>query len=196
MKESYKLSTIVDSSLQKWTFKSPRQQGRVQSVLLLSRVRLFATPWTAAHQASLSFTISLSFLKLMSFESEMPSDHLILCHPLFLPPSIFPSIRVFPSESALCTRRPKAWNFSFVITLSNAYSGQISFRVDWFDFLTVHRSLKSLLQHHSLKASVLWPSAFFIIPLLHPCMAARKTIALTLWTFTILVMSLLFNTLV
>ena len=119
-----------------------------------SRVRLFATPWTAAHQASLSITNSRSLLKLMSIESVMPSKHLILYHPLLLPPSIFPSIRVFSNESALRIRWPKYWSFSFSISPSNEYSGLISFRMDWLDLLTVQGTLKSLLQHHSSKASI------------------------------------------
>ena len=124
-------------------------------------VHLFVTPWTAAHQASLSFTISLSLLKLMSIESMMPSNHLILCRPLLLLPSIFPSIRVFSNKSALRIRWPKYWSFS--ISPSNEYSGFISFRIDWFDLLSVQGTLKSLHQHHSSKASVLWHSAFFIV---------------------------------
>ena len=129
-------------------------------VQLLSQVRLFVTPWTAAHQASLSITNSWSLLKLMSIESMMLSNHLILCHPLLLPPSIFPSIRVFSSESAHHIRWPKYWSFSFSISPTNEYSGLISFRMDWFDLLAVQGTLKSLLQHHSSKASILWCSAF------------------------------------
>ena len=128
MKGSYKLSAVVDASLEKWTFKPLHQQGRVESVQSLSHVWLFATPWTAACQASLSITISRSLLKLISFESVMLSNHLILCYPLLLLPSTFPSIRVFPSESAHCMRWPKYWNFSFSISLPNEYSGLISFR--------------------------------------------------------------------
>ena len=120
------------------------------------------TPWTAAHHASLSFTISRSLLKLMSIESLMPSNHLILCRPLLLLPSIFPSIRVFSSESALHIRWPKYWSFSFSVSPSNEYSGLISFRMDWLDLLAVQGTLKSLLQHHSSKASILWHLAFFI----------------------------------
>ena len=133
------------------------------SVQLLSHVRLFATPWTTEHQASLSVTNSWSLLKLISMESVMPSNHLILCRPLFLLPSIFPSIRVFSNESALHIRWPKYWNFSFSISLSNEYSGLISFRMDWLDLLAVQRTLKSLFQYHSSKPSILWPSAFFIV---------------------------------
>ena len=129
---------------------------RAVVVQLLSCVQFFATPCTAARQASLSFTISQSFLKLMSIESVMPSNHLILCHLLLLLPSIFPSIRVFSSESALHIRRPKHWSFSFSISPSSEYSGLISFRMDWFDLLTDQGTLRSLLQHYSLKASVLW----------------------------------------
>jgi len=135
------------------------------------------TLWTAACQASLSFTISQSLLKLMSIESVMPSNHLILCHLLLLLPSIFPSIRVFSSESSLCIRWPKYWSFSFSISPSNEYSGPISFRIHWFD------TLKSLLQHHSLKASILQCSAFFMVQLSHPYTTTGKTIALTRWTF-------------
>ena len=136
-------------------------------------------PWTAACQASLSITNSWSLLKLMSAESVMPSNHLILCYPLFLLPSIFPSIRVFSDESALHIRWPKYWSFSFNISPSNEYSGLISFRIDWFDFLAVQRTLKSLLQHDSSKASILWNSTFFMVQLSHPYMTTGKTIALT-----------------
>ena len=133
------------------------------SVQLLSRVKLFVTPWTAACKASLSVANSQSLLKLMSIESVMPSNHLILCHPLLLLPSIFPSIRVFSNESVLCIRWPKYWSFSFSISLSNEYSGLISFRMDWLDLLAVQGTLKSLLQHHSSEASILWCSNFFIV---------------------------------
>ena len=122
-----------------------------------------ATPWTAAHQASLSMTNSWSLLKLTSIESVMPSDYLILCRPLLLPPSTFPLIRVFSNESALCIRWPKYWSFSFIISPSNEYSGLISFTMDWLDLLAVQGTLKSLLQHHSSKASILWCSAFFTL---------------------------------
>ena len=131
-------------------------------VQLLSHVQPFATPWTAACQASLPFTISWSLIKLMSIELAMPSNHLILCCPLLLLPSIFPSIRVFSNESALHIMWPKYWSFSFSISLSNEYSGLISFRIDWFDLLAVPGTLKSLLQHHSSKASILWCSAFLM----------------------------------
>ena len=151
-----------------------------------------ATPWTAAHQASLSITNSLSLLKLMSIESVMPSNHLILCRPLLLP-SIFPSIRVFSNESVLQIRWPKYWSFSLNINPSNEHSGLVSFRMDWLDPLAVQRTLKSLLQHHSSKPSILWHSAFFIAQLSHPYMTAGKTIALTRWTFVGKAMLLLFN---
>ena len=141
---------------------------RFSSVQSLSCVRLFVNPWTAARQVSLSITNSQSLLKLMSIGSVMPSHHLILCHPLLLPPSIFPSIRVFSNESALCVRWPKYWSFSFNISPSNEHPGLISFRMDWLDLLAVQGILKSLLQHHSLKASIVRCSAFFIVQLSHP----------------------------
>ena len=144
---------------------------RFSSVQSLSRVRLFATPWIAARQASLSITNSQSSPKLMSIESMMPSNHLILCHPLLLPTSIFPSIRVFSNESALRIRWPKDSSFSFSISPSNEYSGLISFRMDWLDLLAVQGTLKSLLQHHTSKASILRHSAFFIVQLSHTYMA-------------------------
>ena len=137
------------------------------SVQSLSRVRLFVTPWTAACQASLSIINSQHLLKLMSIELVMPSNHLILCRLLFLP-SVFSSIRVFSSESVLCIRWPKCWSFSFSINPSNEHSGLISFRMDWLDLLAVQETLKSLLQHHSSKASILRHSAFFIVHLSHP----------------------------
>ena len=161
------------------------------SVQLLSRVQLFVTPWTAACQASLSITNSQSLLKLMSISSVIPSNHLILCHPLFLQPSIFPSIRVFSNESALRIRWPKDWSFSFSISPSNEYSGLISFRMDWLDLLAVQGTLKSLIQHHSSKASILWCSAFFVVQLSYPYLTTGKTKALTQWTFVGKVMSLL-----
>ena len=139
-----------------------RHQIVQPSVQLLSHVRLFVTPWTAARQASLSITNSWSLLKLTSIESVMPSNHQILCRPL-LPLSIFPSIRVFSNESALCIRWPKYWSFSFNISPSNEYSGLISFRMDWLDLLAVQGALKSLLQHHSSKASILRRSTFFVV---------------------------------
>ena len=150
------------------------------------------TPWTAARQAFLFITSSWSLLKLMSIESVMPSNHL-LCHPLLLLPSIFLSIRVFSDESVLHIRWPKYWSFSFSISPSDGHSGLISFRMDWLDLLAVQGTLKSLLQHHSLKASILWRLAFFIVQLSHPYMTTGKTIALTRWTFVGKVMSLLFN---
>ena len=151
------------------------------------------TPWTTAHQASLSITNSLSLFKLMSIESVMPSNHFILCSPLLLPPLIFPSIRVFSNESVLHIRWPKYLSFSFSISPSNIYSGLISFRIDWFDLLAVQGPLKSLLQHHSSKASALRCSAFFIDQLSHPYMTTRKTIALIRWTFVGEVIFLLFK---
>ena len=153
------------------------------SVQSLSCVQLFATPRTAAPQASLFITNSRSLLKLMSIEWVMPSNHLILYHPLLLPTLIFPSIRVFSNESVLCIRWPKYWSFSFSISLSNEYSGMISFRIDWLDLLAEQGTLKSILQHHSSKASILRCSAFFIVQLLHLYMTTGKTIALTRWTF-------------
>ena len=152
------------------------------SVQSLSCVQLFATPWTTACQASLSITNSQNLPKLMSIESVMPSNHLILCHPLLLPPSIFPSIRVFSNESAICIRWPKYWSFSFNISPSNEHPGLIFFRMDLLDLLAVEGTLKSLLQHYSSKA-ILWCSAFFIVQLSHPYMTTGKTIALTRWTF-------------
>ena len=132
------------------------------------------TPWTAALQASLSITSSRSLLKFMSIESVMPSKHLILCHPLLLLPSIFPSIRVFSKESVLRFRWPKDWSFSFSISPSNEHPALISFRMDWLDLLAVQRALRSLLQHHSSKASILWHSTFFIVQLSHPYMTTEK----------------------
>ena len=159
----------------------------------LSRVRLSMTPWTTARQASLSITKSRSLLKLISIESEMPSNHLILCHPLLPLPSIFPSIRVFSSESALHIRWPKCWSLSFNISPSSEHPGLISFRMDCLDLLAVQGTLKSLLQHHRSKASILWRSAFFIVQFSHPYMTTGKTIALPRWTFVDKVMSLLSN---
>ena len=159
----------------------------------LSRVQLFVTPWTAARQASLSITNSQSFLKLLSIESVMPSNHLILCCPLLLQPPIFPSIRVFSSESVLCIRWPKYWSFSYGISPSNEYSGLISFRMDWLDLLAVQGTLKGLLQHHSSKASILWQSTFFLVQLSHPYMTTGKALALTKRTYVGKVLSVLFN---
>ena len=163
------------------------------SVQSLSHVWLFVTLWTAAHQASLSITNSQSLLKLMSVESVMPSNHLILCHPLLLLPLIVPSIGVFLNKSVLCIRWPKYWSFSFSITPSNEYSGLISFRMDWLDLLAVQGTLKSFLQHQSSKPSILRHSAFFMVRLSHPYMTTEKTIALTRQTFVCIVMSLLLN---
>ena len=163
------------------------------SVQSLSCVQLFATPWTAACQASLSITNSQSLLKLMSIELVMPSNHLILCHPLLLLPSLLPSIRIFSNESALRIRWPKYWSFSFSISSSSKHSGLISFRMYRLDLLAVQGTLKSLLQHHSSKALILLRSAFFIVQLSHPHMTTGKTIALTRWTFVDKVMSLLFT---
>ena len=159
----------------------------------LSCVRLFVIPWMAARQASLSIINSQSMLKLMSIVLVMPSNHLILCHPLLLLPSIFPSIRVFSNESVIHIRWPKYWSFTFNITPSDEYSGLIFFRIDWLGLLAVQGTLKSLLQHHSSKASILRCSAFFIVQLLHPYVTTGKTIALTRWTFVGKIMSLLFN---
>ena len=161
---------------------------------MLSHVLFFATPWTAARQASLSFTVSWSLLKLLSIKSVMPSSHLVLCHPLLLLPSVRPNIRILSSESALCIRWPKHWGFNFSISPSNEYSVLISFRIHWLDLLAVQGTLKSLLQHHSSEASIFWCSAFFMVQLSHPYMTTGKTIVLTRWTFVGKVMSLLFNT--
>ena len=151
-------------------------------VQLLRCVQLFVNPWTAALQASLSFTISQSLLRLMCIELVMPSDYLILCHPLLRLPSVFSSIRVFSNELAVCIRWPKYWSFSFSISPFNEYSGLISFKIDWFDLLSVQGTLKSLLQHHNLKISILWRSAFFMVQISHPYITTGKTIALTIWT--------------
>ena len=180
----------LENSMDRGAWQAAVQFSLVQS---LSCVQLFVTPWTAARQASLSITNSCSLLKLISTELAMPFNHLILCHPLLFPPSIFPSIRVFSNESALRIRWPKNQSFSFSISSSNEYSGLISFRMDWLDLLAVQRTLKSLLQHHSSKASILRCSAFFIVQLSHPYMTPGKTIALTRWTFVEKIMSLLFN---
>ena len=154
-----------------------RVSVQFRSVQSLSRVWLFATPWIAARQASLSVTNSCSSLRLTSIDSVMPSSHLILCHPLLLLPPIPPSIRVFSNESTLHMRWPKYWSFSFSISASNEHPGLIFFRMDWLDLLAVQGTLKSLLQHHSSKASVLRYSAFFIVQLSHPFMTTGKTIA-------------------
>ena len=170
-----------------------RKVAQFSSVQLLSCVWLFVTPWISVHQATLSITNSRSSFKLMSIESVMPSSHLILCCPLLLLPPIPPSIRVFSSESTLPMRWPKYWNFSFSISPSKEYPGPISFRMDWLDLLAVQGTLKSLLQHHSSKASILWHSAFFTVQFSHPYMTTGKTIALTRRTFVGKVMSLLLN---
>ena len=163
------------------------------SVQSLSCVWLFVTPWTTARQPSLTISNSWSLPKPMSIVLVMPSNHFILCRPLLLLPSIFPGIRVFSNESALLIRWPKNWRFSFNISPSNEHPGLISFRMDWLDLLAVQGTLKSLLQHHSSKASILWHSAFFIVQLSHPYMTTGKTIALTRRTFVDKIMSLLFN---
>ena len=167
--------------------------GKFSSVQSLSNVLLFATQWNTACQASLSINNSWNSLKFMSIELVIPSNNLILCHPLLLLPSIFPSIRVFSSESFLLIRWPKYCRFSFSISSSSEYSGLISLRIDFSDLLVVQGCHKNLLQHHSSKASILWRSAFFIVQLSHPYMTTRKTIALTKWTSVGTVMSLLFN---
>ena len=158
-----------------------------------SRVQLFVTPWTVACQTSLSIANSWSLLKLMSIKLVMPSNHLILCHPFLLLPSIFPSFRVFSSESVLCIRQPKYWSFSFSISPSNEYSGLIFFRMNWLDLLADQGTLKSLLQHYSSKASILQYSPFFIVQLSHPYTTTGKTIALTRRTFVGKVMPLFLN---
>ena len=187
--DSRKRNTLVD-----WSrgINSSRAFS-FSSVQLLRHVRLFVTPWTAKHQASLSITISQSSPKLMPIELVMLYNHLILCYILLLPPSIFPSISVFSNESALRIKWWKYWSFSFNIIPSNEYSGLISFRIAWLDLLAVHGTLKSLLQHHTSKASILRHSAFFIVQLSIPYMTTRKTMALTRQTFVDKVMSLLFN---
>ena len=168
-----------------WIVPGATQTNLIREFVAQSRshVRLFATLWTAAPQAPLSSTMFQSLLKLMSIEVVMPSSHLILCRPLLLLPSIFPNIRVFSSESALRIRWPEDWSFSFSISPSNEYSGLISFRMDLFDLLAFQGTLKSLLQHHNLKASILRRSALFMAQLSHPCMTTGKTIAMTMWTF-------------
>ena len=173
--------------------KTPFPFSLVQFSSSLSRVQLFATLWTPARQASLSITNSRSLFKLMSIEPMMPSNHLILCRPLLLLISIFPSIKAFPNESALHIRWPKYWSFSFSISPSGEHPGLISFRIDWLDLLAVQGILKSLLQHHSQKASILCHSAFFIVQLSHLYTTTGKIIALTRQTIVGKVMSLLFN---
>ena len=168
----FQFTNIIKNS-QNWT----QDILVVSSVQSLSRVWLFATPWTAACQASLSITNSRSPPKPMSVESVMPCNHLILCPPLLLLPSIFPSIRIFSNESALCIRWPKFWSFNFSISPSNKHPGLISFRMDWLDLLAVQGTLKSLLQHHSLKASILQCSTFFNVRLSHPSWGVSKITA-------------------
>ena len=172
---------------------APKCRLQFSSVQWLSRVQLFVTPWTAARQVSLSLTNSQSLLKLISIESVMPPNHLILCLPLLLLPSVFPSIKVFSNESALRIRWTKYWSFTFNVSPSNEHPGLISFRMDWMDLLAVQGTLKSFLQHHSSKASTLLCSAFFTVQLSHPYMTTGKTIALTRPTFVGKVMFLLFN---
>ena len=176
-----------------WVISILNTSGQFSSVQSLSCVRLFATPRTAAHQASLSITDSWSLLKLMSIESVMPSNHLILCRPLLLLPSVFPSIRVLSNELVLCIGWPKYWSFSFSVSSSNEYPELISFRMDRLDLIAVQGTLKSLLQHHSSKASNLQCSAFFIIQFSHPYVTTGKSITLNRWIFVGKVMSLLFN---
>ena len=171
------------SMCKNWLSSLSLKEVEFSSVQLLSGVRLFVTPWTAAHEASLSITNSWSLPKLMSIVSVMPSNHLILCRPLHLLPSIFSSIRVFSNESALRIRWPKCRSFSFSVSPSNEHSGLMSFRMDWLDLLAVQGTRKSLLQHHSSKASILLCSAFFIVQLSHTYMTIGKTIALTRQTF-------------
>ena len=173
-------------------FKFEKRACQFSSLQSLSRVLLFATTWTAARQASLSITNSQSLLKLVSIESVMQSNHLILCHPL-LPLSIFPSIRVFSNVLALLIRWPKYWSFSFNSSPPNEYSGLICSKIDWLDLLAVQGTFKNLLQCYSSKASIILHSAFCIVQVSHPYMTARKIIALTRWTFVGKVMSLLFN---
>ena len=194
------IGTLIRCFLENWSYSYyPIQQQlysfssvQFSSVQSLSSVWLFATPWTTAHQASLSITNSQSLLKLMSIELVMPSNHLILCHPLLLLLSIFPSIREV-SESALHIKWPKCWSFSFNISPSNEHPGLIFFRMDWLDLPGVQETLKSLLKHHSSKASILWCSTFFIVQLSHSYMTTGKIIALTGWASVGKVMSLLFN---
>ena len=186
------MSILVDTGLFKQALTWFIVIIQYSSVQSLSHVWLFVTPWTAARQASLSITNSQSLLKFKSIKS-MTFNHLILCCPLLLPPSVFPSIRVFSNESVLRITWPKYWSFSFSISPSNEYSGLISFRMYWMDLLAVQANLKSLLQHHSSKASILWGSAFFTVQLSHPYMTTGKTIALTRRILVGKVISLLFN---
>jgi len=183
----------MDLSKKRWMGWGGDKLVQFSSVQSLSRVRLFETPWNAARQASLSITNTWSSLKLLSIESVMPSSHLILWRPLLLLPPLPPSIRVFSNESTLHMRWPKYWSFRFSIIPSKELPGLISFRMDWLGLLAVQGTLKSLLQHHSSKASILRHSAFFTVQLSHPYMTIGKTIALTRWTFVGKVMSLLFS---
>ena len=187
-------SAMISLLFRRLAFAILECRFQFSSVQSFNRVQLIVTPWTTARQASLSFTNSQSLLKLMSIESVMSSNHLILCRPLLFSPSIFPSIRVFSNESVLDIRWPEYWNFSFSISPSNEYSGLISFRMDCLDLLAVSQgTLKSLLQHHSSETSILRCSALFLVKLSHPYTTTGKTIALTRWTFVGKVMSLLFN---
>ena len=186
------MQKLHQEGLSVWWRRSLRQVN-LKLFQSLSCVLLIETPWTAAHQTSLLITSSWSLLKFMSITSVIPSNHLILCRPFLLPPSIFPSIRVFSNELVPRIRWPKSWSFSFSISPSNEYSWLISCRIDWLDLLAVQGTFKSLLQHHSSKASILWCSAFFIVQISHPYMTTGKTIALTRWTFIGKAMSLLFN---
>ena len=187
--ESMKSQPLVHHRIPKFVRFGSVQFSSVQS---LSCVQLFVTPWISARQASLSIMNSWCLLKLMSIELVMPSSHLILCHALLLLSPIPPSIRVFSNQSTLCMRWPKYWSFSFSISLSSEHPGLISFRMDWFNLLAVQGTLKSLLQHHSSKASVFQCSAFFTVQLPYPYMTTGKTRALTRWIFVGKVMSLLF----
>ena len=187
------LKTQQQENKQSSYFWWVKYMNRCSSVQSPSRVWLFAIPWIAAPQASLSITNFQSSLKLMFIESVMPSSHLILCRPLLLLPPIPPNIRVFSNESTLLIRWPKYWSFSFSISPSKEHPELISFRMDWLDLLAVQGTLKSLLQHHSSKASILQHSAFFIVQLSHPFMTTGKTVALTRWNFVGKVMSLLLN---
>ena len=188
-----KICRVIQKLL--YSFKKTKTLKIIAVVFVqsLSCIWFFSTPWTTAPQAVLSFTISQSLLKLTSIELMMPSNHLILCCPLLLLPSTFPSMRVFSNESVLHIRWPKYWSFSFNISPSNEYTGLTSFRIDWFDLLAVQGTLKSLLQCHSSKASTLWCSAFFMVQLSHLYMTTGKTIALTIWTFVGKVISMLLN---
>ena len=188
---SIKLYAQLNSWQYFWKLRIDNSSVQFSSVQSLSRVWLFATPWIAAHQASLSITNSWSSLRLTSIESVMPSSHLILCHALLLLPPIPPNIKVFSNESTLCMRWPKYWRFSFSIIPSKEHPGLMSFRMDWLDLLADQGTLKSLLQHHSSKASILQRSAFFTVQRSHPYMTTGKTIALTSQTFVGKVMSLL-----